>query len=173
MEKDQHPPLLYTKRQIAVLTFLRVLIGWHFLYEGLVKLYAPGEWTSEFFLLNSVGPFSSVLKSMAANHTVLYWVDQANMWGLIIIGICLFVGVFARPAKIMGILLLFLYYISYPPFALYSVSIPVEGSYWIVNKNLIELAALVVLYFFPSSRITGLDRYMNFLKITRPSLDEK
>jgi thiosulfate dehydrogenase [quinone] large subunit len=95
------------------------------------------------------------------------------MWGLIVIGLCLFLGVFARPAKISGILLLFLYYISYPPFADYSVSIPVEGSYWIVNKNLIELAALVVLYFFPSSHITGLDRYLDSLKSTKPSFDEK
>jgi thiosulfate dehydrogenase [quinone] large subunit len=173
MVKDQLSPLLYTKMQITALTFLRVLIGWHFLYEGLVKLYSPGGWTSEFFLLNSVGPFSSVLKSMAANHSVLHWVDQANMWGLILIGLCLFLGVFAKPAKILGILLLFLYYISYPPFAHYSVSIPVEGSYWIVNKNLIELAALVVLFFFPSSHITGLDRYLDSLKTMKPAFDEK
>lgn len=164
MEKDPRSPLIYTKMQIAALTFLRVLIGWHFLYEGLVKLYSPGGWTSEFFLLNSVGPFSSVLKSMASNHSVLYWVDKANMWGLIIIGLCLFLGVFAKPAKIMGIVLLFLYYISYPPLAGYSASMPAEGSYWIVNKNLIELAALVVLFFFPSAHITGLDRYLDSLK---------
>jgi thiosulfate dehydrogenase [quinone] large subunit len=37
---------------------------------------------------------------------------------------------------------------------------PVEGNYWIVNKNLIEMAALFVLYLFPSSQITGIDRYI-------------
>ena len=56
--------------------------------------------------------------------------------------------------------LLFLYYFAYPPFSGYSVSAPVEGSYWIVNKNLIELAAMLVLYWFPSSDITGLDKYL-------------
>jgi thiosulfate dehydrogenase [quinone] large subunit len=173
MVKDQLSHLIYTKMQIAALTFLRVLIGWHFLYEGLVKLYSPGGWTSEFFLLNSTGPFSSVLKSVAANHSLLFWVDKANIWGLIMIGICLFLGVFARPARILGIVLLFLYYISYPPFAHYSVSIPVEGSYWIVNKNLIELAALVVLCFFPSSHITGLDRYLYSMKPMKQPIDEK
>ncbi len=169
MEKDQLSPLSYSKMQISALTFLRVLIGWHFLYEGLVKLYSPGGWTSEFFLLNSVGPFSPLLKSIAANHTLLHWVDLANMWGLILIGIFLFLGIFAKPAGILGIVLLFLYYIAYPPFACYAVSIPVEGSYWIVNKNLIELAALVVLWFFPSSHITGIDRYLDSVKTKEPA----
>jgi thiosulfate dehydrogenase [quinone] large subunit len=88
MEKEKLSPLVYTKMQISALTFLRVLIGWHFLYEGLVKLYSPGGWTSEFFLSNSVGPFSFALKSIAANHSLLYWVDLANVWGLILIGTC-------------------------------------------------------------------------------------
>jgi thiosulfate dehydrogenase [quinone] large subunit len=164
MNKDQLSLLSYSKMQIGALTFLRVLIGWHFLYEGLVKLYAPGGWTSEFFLLNSVGPFSSMLKSLAVNDTILHCVDMANVWGLILIGTSLFLGAFAKPSKILGILLLFLYYISYPPFANYSVNLPVEGSYWIVNKNLIELGALLVLYFFPSSHITGLDKYLLTIK---------
>ena len=79
----------YSKMQLFALTFLRVLIGWHFLYEGLVKLYSPGGWTSEFFLTNSIGPFSSIFKLLAANETILYLVDQANIWCLILIGVSL------------------------------------------------------------------------------------
>jgi thiosulfate dehydrogenase [quinone] large subunit len=105
-----------------------------------------------------------MLKSLAVNDTILYCVDMANVWGLILIGTSLFLGAFAKPSKILGILLLFLYYISYTPFAHYSVNVPVEGSYWIVNKNLIELGALLVLYFFPSSHITGLDKYLLTIK---------
>jgi len=52
-----------------------------------------------------------------------------------------------------------LYYLAYPPFPAFSINTPVEGNYWIVNKNLIEMAALLVLYFFPSSYITGIDKY--------------
>ncbi len=149
-----------TRVQIFTLTFLRVVIGWHFLYEGLAKLYSPGGWTAELFLANAVGPFSAVYKSIATNHTILMVVDQVNIWALIIIGLGLFAGIFAKKFAILGMGLLFLYYFAYPPFSGYSVSAPVEGSYWIVNKNLIELAAMLVLYWFPSSDITGLDKYL-------------
>jgi thiosulfate dehydrogenase [quinone] large subunit len=154
----------YRPMQVFALTFLRVLVGWHFLYEGLVKLYTPGGWSAELFLANSVGPFSSILKALTTNPTILNLVNQANIWGLIIIGLSLFLGIFARQFKILGMILLFLYYIAYPPFAAFSVSAAVEGSYWIVNKNLVEFAALLVLYCFPSSHITGIDRYLQKMK---------
>ncbi|MFN8255036.1 MAG: hypothetical protein U0W24_05065 [Bacteroidales bacterium] len=147
----------YTGRQVFALTFLRIVIGWHFLYEGLVKIFAPGGWTSELFLANSVGPFSGIFKLIAANTRLLAMVDQLNMWGLTIIGLGLFLGIFSKPFKIMAITLLSLYFLAYPSLAVYNVSVPVEGSYWIVNKNLIEIAALFVLFCFPVSQITGLD----------------
>jgi thiosulfate dehydrogenase [quinone] large subunit len=33
-----------------------------------------------------------------------------------------------------------------------------EGNYLIVNKTLIEIAALIVVYLFPTSQMIGLDR---------------
>lgn len=149
----------YSNWQIFSLTFLRVLIGWHFLYEGLVKLFSIPAWTAESYLLGSVGPFASIFKAMASHPTLLLIIDNLNIWGLILIGICLFIGLFARPFKLFGIALLLLYYLAYPPFATVVINAPTEGSYWIVNKNLIEMAALFVLYLFPSSQISGIDRY--------------
>ena len=63
-------------------------------------------------------------------------------------------------ATIAGILLLALYYLSTPPFPAYVYSKPAEGSYLIVNKVLIELAALWVLFLFPTSQTLGLDRLL-------------
>ena len=157
----------YSPMQVFALTFLRVLIGWHFLYEGLIKLYTPGGWSAELFLANSVGPFSIILKALTTNPTILNLVNQANIWGLIAIGLSLFLGIFTKPFKIAGMVLLFLYYIAYPPFAAFSVSAPVEGSYWIINKNLVEFAALLVLYWFPTSHITGIDRYLQKFKFRK------
>jgi len=150
----------YTGWQIFSLTFLRILIGWHFLYEGLVKLYASPAWTSGPYLSGSVGPFAAVFKAMASNDTILLIVDQLNIWGLIIIGLCLFIGLFSKPSAIFGIILISLYYFAYPPFPGLVTNAPVEGSYWIVNKNLVEIAALIVLFLFPSGQITGVDRYI-------------
>ena len=159
MKNNSITPTNYSNCQIISLTFLRVLIGWHFLFEGLMKLYTPG-WTAKSYLLGSVGPFSSVFHALASNQTILSIVDNMNEWGLVLIGLGLFIGLFEKPLKVGGILLLLLYYLAYPPFPGLSVNAPLEGSYWIVNKNLIEMAALVVLYVFPSSQITGIDSFI-------------
>ncbi|MCC8153617.1 MAG: hypothetical protein LIP01_05015 [Tannerellaceae bacterium] len=45
----------YTKAQLTWLTIVRVFIGWHFMYEGLVKVVNP-KWTSLPYLLDSKGP---------------------------------------------------------------------------------------------------------------------
>jgi thiosulfate dehydrogenase [quinone] large subunit len=72
----------------------------------------------------------------------------------------LILGFLARPAIIFGITLLAMYYLSHPPFVGIRYAVPNEGSYLIVNKNLIELIALVVLYVFPSSKHIGVDRFI-------------
>jgi thiosulfate dehydrogenase [quinone] large subunit len=149
----------YTNWQIFSLTFLRVLIGWHFLFEGLMKLYTPG-WTAKSYLEGSVGPFSSIFKALASNDTILSIVNIMNEWGLVIIGLGLFIGLFEKPLKLSGILLLLLYYLAYPPFPGLTINAPMEGSYWIVNKNFVEMAALFVLLFFPSGHITGIDSFL-------------
>lgn len=158
--KKEISPINYSGWQVFALTSLRVLIGWHFLYEGLVKLYTPG-WSAKAYLLGSVGPLSSLFRYMAGSETILQTVNILNEWGLVIIGFGLFVGLFSKICKISAMILLFLYYMAYPPFAGLNIDAYVEGSYWIVNKNLIEIGALFVLYGFPSSRITGLDRLLN------------
>jgi thiosulfate dehydrogenase [quinone] large subunit len=151
---------LYSNWQVFSLTLLRVFIGWHFLYEGLVKLLSYPAWSAKSYLMGSVGPFARGFKAMASHPAILNIIDFLNIWGLIIIGLGLFIGLLAKPLKICGIALLLLYYLAYPPFASLAVNIPVEGNYWVVNKNLIELAALFVLYLFPTSQITGMDRFL-------------
>ena len=159
MKKNNTVFTNYSNWQIFSLTVLRVLIGWHFLFEGLMKVFTPG-WSAKFYLLGSVGPLAPIFKVLASNKTILIVVDNLNEWGLIIIGLGLFIGLFEKPLKICGILLLALYYLAYPPFPGLAIDAPVEGSYWIVNKNLIEMAALFVLYLFPSSQITGIDSFI-------------
>lgn len=159
MKKDIETKVDYLNGQIFGLTFLRILIGWHLLYEGLIKLYTPG-WSAKGYLLGSVGPFSPLLKGMAKSEATLNVIDFLNEWGLVLIGLSLFIGLLSKPCKILGILLLSLYYLAYPPFASLGINTHVEGSYWIVNKNLIEMAALFVLYQFPSSQITGVDKFI-------------
>jgi thiosulfate dehydrogenase [quinone] large subunit len=149
----------YTKAQISWLTVLRMVIGWHFLYEGLVKLMNP-NWSSVGFLLDSRGFLEGAFHDLASNPSTVYIIDLMNIWGLILIGLGLILGFLARPASIFGILLLATYYLSHPPFVGLRYAVPTEGSYLIVNKNLIELCALIVLYVFPSSKYIGIDRFI-------------
>jgi len=83
-----------------------------------------------------------------------------NVWGLILIGLALIVGFLVKPAIWGGVVLLVFYYLSHPPMIGYTFAMPSEGSYLIINKNLIEAAALVVLALFPTSNVVGLDQFL-------------
>ncbi|MCH7657734.1 MAG: DoxX family membrane protein [Bacteroidetes bacterium] len=151
----------YSKSQLYLLVALRVVIGWHFLYEGIVKLANP-NWSSVGFLLDSQGIFSGFFHSLASNPDVLSVVDTLNIAALTLIGLGLILGSFTRLATIGGIVLLAFYYLSHPPFVGLKYAMPMEGNYLVVSKNLIELMALCVLLVFPTGTILGLDR-MNYL----------
>lgn len=159
----------YTSLQLISLVVLRILIGWHFLYEGLVKLLNP-YWSSAGYLVESKWVFSDWFISIVTNPTALKIVDFLNIWGLICIGLGLIAGCLTRIASISGIVLLFLYYVSNPPFIGFHYSAPAEGSYLIVNKNLIEMVALIVLTLFPTGIIVGVDRLIFRKKILEGQL---
>ena len=62
---------------------------------------------------------------MAASGSLLKFIDVINIFGLILIGAALFIGLFTRIAAIAGTFLLSLYYFAYPPFgtSLFSILI--------------------------------------------------
>ena len=151
IKSDQYSPL-----QLFALVALRLLIGWHLLYEGFSKLLQPG-WSSAGFLRESKWIFSRLAEWIVSSPSVLSTVNFLNTWGLIAIGLGLVLGLFARTAAISGTALLMLYYLNNPPLIGLEYSVPTEGSYLIVSKTLIEAIALLVLALFPTSSIAGLD----------------
>jgi len=148
---------------MTLLVVLRIGIGWHCLYEGLAKLFEPG-WSSANFLLGSRWIFSGFFKSLASDPGLLKVVDLLNTWGLIFIGMGLFLGIFTRTASTAGAFLLLLYYLAYPPFVGLELGVPAEGNYIFVNKTLIEIFALIVLAVIPTGKFIGLDRIIKGLK---------
>jgi len=149
----------YSNTQLTFLVLLRMLIGWHFLYEGLVKVLNP-YWSSVSYLVDSQGIFSGMFTWITNNPEMLTIADLLNKWGLVAIGLGLLLGLFSRISSGAGILLLLLYYLAQPPFPGLKFTNPSEGSYLIVNKNLIELFALFVLTVFPTGKRIGLDRFI-------------
>lgn len=157
-----------TKIQLFWLVSLRVAIGWHFLYEGLVKLSNP-NWTSFGYLMDSKGLFEGIFHTMAENEGVLHIVDFLNIWGLIAIGLSLIIGLLSRASIIGGITLLAFYYLSHPAFSSLQYALPAAGSYFIIDKTIIELIALAVLFVFPTSTEIGIDK----LIFKKSNTDEK
>ena len=165
----RHGP--YSSFQLTTLVALRMLIGWHFCYEGIAKLLNP-YWTSAGYLAGSQWFLKDLLIDVAANATAVTVVDVLNEWGLVAIGLGLILGALARPAAIAGIVLLALYWIVAPPFAGVTYPMPAEGSYVLVNKVLVELAALLVVVAFPTSDVWGLDRFLARTRNAQPTARE-
>ncbi|MCI0684262.1 MAG: DoxX family protein [Gemmataceae bacterium] len=88
---------------------------------------------------------------------LLGWVDWFTRWGLTVIGACLILGLFTRTACIAGALLLLLFYLAMPPFPWLPNNPRAEGHYLIINKNVIEILALLTLATTRSGLWVGLD----------------
>lgn len=133
--------------QIGVLVLLRIVVGWHFLYEGLDKALGGG-WTAREYLRTADGLFAGVFHWMAETPSVLSAVDLLNVWGQIVIGLGLMLGLFTQVACAGGMVLLALYYVAHPPV------------HALVNTTLIELTALAALSVVRTGRIVGIDRLL-------------
>jgi len=155
----------------SFLALLRIVIGWHFLYEGLVKLLNP-DWTARPFLEGSRWIFGDLFRWMISGDTGMWLIDKINAYGLTVIGLALILGVFTRLALWSGVSLLIMYYLAYPPFGGFSYGAPSEGSYLIVNKNLVELFAMILLVFTESGQFFGLDMLRKKKKTVLPKEPE-
>jgi thiosulfate dehydrogenase [quinone] large subunit len=159
----------FSRGPMIAITVLRVVVGWHFLYEGLAKLTAS-SWSAAGYLRQARGPFADVFRSIASQPNLLANADLITMWGLTLVGVCLILGLFTRIASVAGAGFILLFYLCNPPFIGYFYSIPSEGSYLIINKNLVELCALAVIFFTGSGRFAGLDRIVHGALARRPRL---
>ena len=144
----------------TLITIIRVAIGWHFLYEGLIKLFAD-HWSAASYLNNTHGFLSGFYHWLAASPVSLGVVDFLNVWGLILIGLALFLGLFSRWASIAGAVLLILYYFAYPPFGISLIG--GAGTSYIINSLFIETAILIFLFCYKEKGY-GMDHQIQLMK---------
>ncbi len=145
------------KYPVYLLTGLRIMVGWHFLYEGISKLLIKG-WSAKLYLMGSKWIFADLFHWMAASPGLMKVVDFLNVWGLILIGLSLFAGLLVRWSSVAGTIMLLFYFVAYPPFPGYTFGAVAEGSYLWVNKTLIEFFILLVFTALPSDFFYGIDR---------------
>jgi len=161
---------------MVALIVLRTIVGWHFLYEGYYKLLVPGwsragaplaHWSASGYLQTATGPFASLFHALGSMHGTLFAfgstaitttgvVDVLVPIGLVCAGMALMLGLYTQLGAWIAFLFLSLFYLAYIPTA--GVPVPnAEGTYLIVNKTLVELAAVGVLIAFRTGEFAGLD----------------
>ena len=159
-----------TAVQQVSLVLLRSLIGWHFLYEGYTKLLHPAwsragapvaAWSSAGYLKAATGPFAEFFHALG-NASWIGTLDLVIAWTLVAVGVSLLLGLFTQAGCAGALGLLAMFYLSAIPMGLPEARS--EGTYLLVNKNLIEAAAVMVVLVFRTGRIAGLDR----LRSARP-----
>jgi thiosulfate dehydrogenase [quinone] large subunit len=146
------------------LVFLRTVIGWHFLYEGFYKLTLPGwtragaplsHWSAAGYLNAASGPFAGFAHALASPG-VVGWLDVIVPIGLLLVGLSLILGLFTQLGAWGALAFLTLFYLTAIP--LTGAPQPnAEGTYLIVNKTLVEWAAVLVVLSRHTGRIAGLD----------------
>jgi thiosulfate dehydrogenase [quinone] large subunit len=148
----------------VTLIVLRTLIGWHFLYEGYYKFRLPGwsadgerlgPWTSAGYFKAASGPLAALFQRVV-DAGWAGWLDWSVKISLVLIGLSLMLGLFTRAGCWGALLLLSLFYLLMIPLA--GTQQPgSEGAYLLINKTLIEAAAVAVLLGFNTGEIAGLD----------------
>lgn len=84
-------------------------------------------------------------------------INQQTIWGLTILGVLLLIGLGTRYAAIGGAVMLTMFYLAMPPWPGVPEAPGPEHSF-IVNKNFIEVMALLAIAALPTGQWFGLDR---------------
>jgi uncharacterized membrane protein YphA (DoxX/SURF4 family) len=97
----------------------------------------------------------------------LEWSDHIVKYGLVVVGVLLMFGFLTRTACVAGAVFLLLFFLAMPPFPGWPENPRAEGHYLYINKNIIEMLALLALATTRSGRWAGLDAVVQFLKVRR------
>ena len=100
--------------------------------------------------------------------TQMRLMNLTTMWGLAIFGALLIAGLWTRVAALGGAGMIFMFYLAYPPIPGYPDPPGVEHAI-IVNKNLVEVIALLCFVFLPSGRWFGVDAVFARLFARKPA----
>ncbi len=132
----------------------RLIMAYIFLQSGLEKLFDP-TWSAQGFLANAVqpgNPFHGFFTGMAGSVVV----DQLVVWGQILIGIALLLGLLTRFAAFWGALMMMLFWMASLEGGL-TQGLPVEHG-WVVTYHLVYVVLLFALGAWGAGRVLGLDR---------------
>jgi thiosulfate dehydrogenase [quinone] large subunit len=143
MSEDNAPGNFQPRSFYIMFLILRVVLGGVMLEAGLDKLISGG-FTISGYVNHGSGPFASWFTDLAAAASAL---SPLVVWGEILIGLALILGIFLRFGSFWGALLMILYYLPYLP--------PQNG--WI-SEQIIYMLIFITLMFSSSGYFFGIDR---------------
>lgn len=135
--------------------FLRLGLGWIFLYSGFTKtltFFTPAkDFSAAAFLNASTSPFASLFTYMSGNIVV----DYLNAYGQLLIGLALVLGFLIRWTVFWAIILMVLYYLAgYPP-----------KSSFLVDQHIIYIFLLLFLAITGAGKTWGLDFFLKEINL--------
>jgi thiosulfate dehydrogenase [quinone] large subunit len=122
---------------------LRIVLGGVMLEAGLNKLMS-GNFTISGYVSHGTGPFAVWFTDLAAASNAL---SPLVMWGEILIGLALILGVLLRFGSFWGAIMMVLYYLPYLP----------PQNEWI-SQQIIYMLVFITLIFSGSGYFFGIDR---------------
>lgn len=140
--------MYFSRRVEYIVLFLRIAMGGMFFYDGYLKLIDK-SWSALPYI-EQARTFEGFYRHLATSGNI-WWVNELNIWGPILIGIALFIGFRTKVASVLGILLLILYYLPVLQFPYLAT-----GGY-IIDRHIIYALVLLLFVFTNAGEFWGLD----------------
>ncbi|MFO0969637.1 MAG: hypothetical protein U0793_29110 [Gemmataceae bacterium] len=122
------------------------------LYDQIIDIKKPPATSYDLLPFPVARPFS--------DWRLLDWSDALVKWGLLVVGLCLLLGFFTRIACVLGAVYLLLFYLAMPALPGWPDPPRAEGHYLFINKNIIEMLALLALATLRTGRWAGIDGFL-------------
>ena len=140
----------------AFTLLLRLSMGWIFIWSGFDKLIT--DWSAGGFLVNATqGPLKDLFVRMGESQTALNIVDPLVVWGQILIGLSLILGIFTRFGLLMAATQVFLFYLA----QLWPANNP------FMDDHIIYMGVFALLGALGAGRILGLDALIEKIEPVR------
>jgi thiosulfate dehydrogenase [quinone] large subunit len=146
---DAVPETLAQSVMAPFTLLLRLTMGWIFIYAGIDKVVTNFN-ASGYLLHGTSGPLTFWFHSLGSNQAALDVINPLVIWGEILIGATLVLGIFTRGGLFWGSVILMMFYLSQWP--------PANNPF--MGYHLVYILILGLLGALGAGRIIGLDAWV-------------
>jgi thiosulfate dehydrogenase (quinone) large subunit len=151
---------LDTPFQRGLILFLRLAIGWVFLYAGVTQLFAEPSWSAASFLEHTT-TFHFIYGPLAAS-AYLPLINFCVTWGHLLIGLSLVSGLMIRVSGIFAVILMIVYWSAHLNFPY--VDTPLN---FLLDEHIVYAAVIMYLMAVRAGHVCGLDGWAEGLPVIR------